>query len=361
MFRRFAGSIPGGANALFQLHPAELSFLLELAWDRRLNSGGVPGRPGHRSALPGLTSAFGLGAPAGPLAAFIRGLPRAVQWDHLIYAYMIENTRAFRIFRRVVEEFTSGERLGVPNGTAASQHWLRNTEELFYREPAPFTISAVTSRLRPDLDATRRSTYQRLLGMELNHGTDDNHPYPYPKAEAANREFVTTFEELLREVWIGSVNVRNATGPNPTDNGKIAMLVTRLRDMLLARRLYGNLSREEYVFVSTMSWFHLTLQYDSPIVLTLRAEAMSPEQRLFKIAERVGLPAHGLSKSFFDIADPVSRILILIESDAVSTPAQVPALYTPAPGGPEDDMRTIITHWSLISGRDMKAGKVTAG
>ena len=31
----------------------------------------------------------------------------------------------------------------------------------------------------------------------------DNKPYPYIRAEASNKEFVGTFEELLREVWIG--------------------------------------------------------------------------------------------------------------------------------------------------------------
>ena len=35
-------------------------------------------------------------------------------WDHLIYAYMVENTRVYEIFRRVLEEYAYGERLGVP-------------------------------------------------------------------------------------------------------------------------------------------------------------------------------------------------------------------------------------------------------
>ena len=39
--------------------------------------------------------------------------------------------------------------------------------------------------------------------MDLNHGSDDGKPYPYIKAEAANSEFVATFEEFLREVWVG--------------------------------------------------------------------------------------------------------------------------------------------------------------
>ena len=108
-----------------------------------------------------------------------------------------------------------------------------------------------------------------------------------------------------------------------------------------------------------MSWFHLTVDSDLPIIQDLRAQATSPEERLFKIAQRVGLPAHGLSKSYFDIADSISRILIEIETGIFNTPAAVPALYTPAGGGPEEAMRTIIQHWSIITGREMKARRVT--
>ena len=79
-----------------------------------------------------------------------------------------------------------------------------------------------------------------------------------------------------------------------------------------------------------MSWFHLTVDSDLPIIQDLRAQATSPEERLFKIAQRVGLPAHGLSKSYFDIADSISRILIEIETGIFNDPAAAPALYTPA-------------------------------
>jgi len=358
MFRRFAGSVPNGANTLFLLHPAELAYLVELSWDRRLHDvSRNRGEPRHRSNLPGLFGAFGSATGGGLSVIGSRSQPTNVQWEHLIYAYMIENTRVYDVFRRVLLEFLTGERRGVPD--PASQHWLRNTEELFYGGFAPFTISAITSRPRDDPDPTRRNAYQRMFDMDLNHGGDDNRPYPYPRAEAANRSFVATFEEFLREIWIGIVNVRNQTGANPTDDAKIADLADKLRDMLLSRRQNGNLSREEYVFVTMLSWFHLTLEFNSPIVVTLRAEATSPEQRLFKIAERVGLPAHGLSKSYFDIADPISRILILIEDGAFTNAAAVPALYTPTSGGPARDIGTVITHWSAISGRDMKAGKVS--
>ena len=131
--------------------------------------------------------------------------------------------------------------------------------------------------------------------------------------------------------------------------------------MLQSRRLSGNLSREEFAFVSMMSWFHLTLEVNnSPIVSSLRAEAVGVENILFKIAERVRLPAHGLSKSFFDIADPISRLLIQIEMGTYNVTPAVRALYDRVtfPAGPEPDMRTIITHWTAITGHDVKARKV---
>ena len=234
---------------------------------------------------------------------------------------------------------------------------IRDTEELFYRDPPSFFITSITSDIRGDLRAYRRSAYQRMFGMDLNHGTEDGKPYPYVRAEAANNEFVPTFEEFLREVWIGIENLKNGIGPNPTDDAKIADLAEKLHDMLTTRRINGNLSREEFVFVSMMSWFHLTVEFDSPIVVSLRAEASSPEQRLFKIAQRVGLPAHGLSKSYFDIADFISRVLILIETGAYNTPAAASAFYKE--GFLQDAMKTIIRHWSIITGREMKARKVT--
>ena len=84
----------------------------------------------------------------------------------------------------------------------------------------------------------------------------------YIKAEAANSEFVSTFEEFLREVWVGITYVGATSSSNPTDDSKIAELAEKLSDMLLSRRQSGNLSREEFAFVSMMSWFHMTLEFE---------------------------------------------------------------------------------------------------
>jgi len=364
------------ASLLFTRHPLDIAAYMEAYWNLRKPQPPPPpppapplltpplGDPDHRSdenaislsRLPLLPQEilFGFGGAGRPP---IRG--GFLRWDHLIYAYMIENTRLYEIFRRVLHEYRHGEKLGTPKD-AATQNWLRITEELFYSDTIPFMITNVSSHIRADLRANRRNAYQRMFGMDLNHGGDDGKPYSYIKAEAANSEFVTTFEEFLREVWVGITYVSATSSSNPTDDSKIAVLAEKLHDMLKTRRQGGNLSREEFAFVSMMAWFHLSIELaDSPIVSSLRAEAVGVENVLFKIAERVGLPAHGLSKSFFEIADPMSRLLIDIELGTYNQPAAVQALYDSSiPGSPEPDLRTIITHWTAITGRDVKARKV---
>jgi hypothetical protein len=373
MFRQFANFV--SPDVLFDAHPLELAWLLEEVWRQRLNvqtkSLGDPSNRSNLDASPPLFANWPpLSTPLLPVLDMIgtstEPIPRVFRWDHLSYAYMIENTRVYEIFRRVMFEFLHGEKLGTV--TADSQKWLRNTEELFFKDGAPFFITSTASHIRPDLRSNWRNSYWRMLGMELNHGTDDGKPYSYIHADAANTDFVSTFEEFLREVWIGMIYVTATSSSNPTDDAKIANLASKLKNMLESRRQNGTLSREEFSVVSAMAWFHLTLEYknnndSSPIVKALRAEANGTEQRLFKIAERVGLPAHGLSKHFFDIADSLSRILIQIESGDYDRAEAAPALYTrvdPPANSPEAAMRTIITHWTAITGRDVKARKVAA-
>jgi hypothetical protein len=382
VFRNLAAHVSNGAQLLVRLHPAELTALLELAWNLRVNPApGVTlpptGHPDHRSDTPGLAISHmplpvleppsPQGANPDPAAPFVNVLTstlsgeigtRGVRWDHLIYAYMVANTRIRPIFRRVVHELLHGEKLGVPHED--TQLWLRNTEELFFRDPPPFSITTLTSSVRPDMESTEREAYYRMFGMDLNHGKDDNSPFTYLKAAAANKEFVTTFEELLRETWIGFINRSTTSGPNPTDDAKIEDLARNLNSQLIDRRRFGNLSREELYFVSMMSWFHLTVENNNlPIIRDLRAEGSTAEQVLFKIAQTIGLPANGLADHYFQIADPISAVLTAIETGTLQVPGAARAFYDPtAPNNLSNAMNTIITHWSAITGRDMKAGKV---
>lgn len=354
MFRTLAnglrtqlGLTPEQASAqTLALHPMQLARYLEQVWSQRPAPQFQPDRLEVPAALQAMeaTAFFAPGIPATP-----------APWRHLIYAFMIEQTRAIPIFARVIRGFAAGEELGVADD--ASFQWLRTTEALFFSPAPPYQIFATTSWLRPDAEASRRNAYYRLFGMDLSHGMDDGQPYPYVKPKSANREFALTFEELQREVWRGIENLNNLGGADPTDDAAIQELTRTLYEMLVSRRQNGNLNRDELAYVSMASWFHLTLSHNTPIVDTLGANASSPEERLTKIGAAVGLPAHSRAGSFFAIADPVSDIIRFVEAGLFNPPNAAAALYsTPAFS---DAMREIIVQWSLATGRDMKARKVS--
>jgi hypothetical protein len=377
-----------GMSDLSMLHPQDLEALLELGWSNRMHDTATTlptGHPRRRSDVPGrftpgllppvLTGARPRTPPSGvpiQLQNIATGVvnftapgdgQRGLIGHHAIYAYMVQNTRIVEVFRRVLDNFLHGERLGVLS--AASQRWLWTTEELFFRDPPSFSVVTQTSWVRPAPLPTFANLYQRLFGMTLNPTTDNPKP-AFPIAEHANVDFVSTLDELLHEIWQGRTNFANQAGARPTDDAKIAQLCDRLADMLQSRRTNGTLSREEYWAVSTMSWFHATvLDKEHPIVRDLKAEAPSAEECLFKIAQRVGYPAHGLSKSYFELAEPLSRLLTAIETGIYNNVGAVPALYTPVPIvpgviSPVEDTDTIKTHWSIIRGRDIKAKKVAS-
>jgi hypothetical protein len=336
MFRllanRFAGNRVAQTNALFRIEPDFLTQMLEWAW-----------RTGGRA----------------PFA--FRGR-RVTIWDHLIYAYMIENSRAYEIFQRVAWELVHGERLGMPL-TLTTHQWLRTTEAILFSDWAPRPLDLV-SRVRPDLAASRRNAYYRMFGMDLNHGADGNAAYPYTKPDVANRDFVVTFEEFLRLVWRAIENESNTSGPNETDEEAIGDLALRLQNMLNARRGGAanglSLARDEFVHVTTMSWFHLTVESDNDVIRDLRAGGPSAEERLRLVGERVGVPAHGKSHSFFQIATAISVLLTQIELGQYSTGPLATTLFRPALGNPiRDNVLRVLNHWSMITGRDMKAGRVT--
>jgi hypothetical protein len=340
------------ANFVLALEAPVASYAMEAAWAR-----GGPGAPATLQTIsPALVGAT-FGRAVAPIAEW------SPIWDHLIYAYMIENTRIYEIFRRVLWEFAHGERLGIPQ-TEASLRWLQTTEELFYKDASPFQSWNLVSRVRPDIAGTRRNAYYRMFGMDLNHGRDGSTAYPYEKAAIANRDFVGTFEEFLRHVWRGIENANNGIGPNPTDAQAILDLSLRLQAMLVARRggsaVAANLSREEFLAVSLMSWFALTVTFDTAIVAELRATGPTPEERLRQIGERIGLPMHPQSHSYFLIAPRISALLQEIEAGWFDTIPEIETLYAPSSPNPvRDDVALVIHHWSIISGRDMKAARTT--
>lgn len=283
--------------------------------------------------------------------------PPTVLWHHLIYAYMIESTCIVEVFERVLREILTGEKLGTLS--AESQRWARNTEALFFSDGDAFSAGSITSSLRPDPRATRRNAYHRMFGTVLDHPMPDGRPYV--RGDVANKDFIETLESLFREVWRGYINVTNTSGQNTTDDAFLADVAARLGEMLKERRLKGALTREEFNAVATMSWFHFTVDGESdqsPIVADLRAHARTPEERLRKIGERVGVATHAKSRSLFRLAENLSPILIEIERGTYDDPANVRLLYDKS-SAISDDMVSILNDWHNATGRDLKATQVT--
>jgi hypothetical protein len=286
-------------------------------------------------------------------------------WDHLAYSYVLENTRAVQILRRVVREYRSGEGLGVP--TVETQRWLDATEALMFGAPNPIPGWLSISTVRPDPEAVRRNAYWRLLGLDLAFGTDDNRPAAYDKANAANTSFLALFEELLFELWQAMSNVRNTSGVNASDDDRIYRIASELRYVLRSRRQLNTLAREELAAATVLGWADLTLSANTPVVIDLKANATSAADRLRLIGERVGLAAHSKSAAFFSMSAEISIFLRTIEDDTILTgPERAWVLYltqapTPAPGDPIDptppignDSRRVITEWAAATGKDLK-------
>lgn len=289
-------------------------------------------------------------------------LPGAPAWDHLGYSYVLENTRAVQIFKRVVREYRSGEALGVPS--VETQRWLDVTETLLFGAANLLTPWLSTSSVRSDSEAVRRNAYQRQFGLELAFGADDNRPASYDRAVTANTSFVSLFEELLFELWQAITNVRNTSGVNASDDDRIFRIAEELAFVLRSRRQSNLLAREELAAATVLGWIDLTLSADTPVVVDLRANATSQGDRLKMIGERVGLSPHSRSAALFSMAAALSLFLRVIESKIVTSPDLAWVLYleqvpqgappnAPPPIGRES--RRVITEWAAATGRDLKA------
>lgn len=292
-------------------------------------------------------------SPAPPLSPPPAPRP-TMAWPHLIYAYLIENTLVYEVFALVLKEFATGERLGVPTPRAAN--WLRLTECLFYRHPSANLIYSVESDIRKDHRAVLRNAYWRMFGMDLNHGAAGGQAYPYERPAASNKDFVPVFEEFLREVWVGLVNRNNSSGANPTDDAKIANKARQLNEMLLLRQFGWNLARESFFAVTMMAWFEFALASNTEIVQALQAEAGSPAARLRKIASRFGRSIPRMADEYFQMAQPLSNTLQLIESGGFNSTNAASMYY----GNPSvsQDLLAIIDNWSRATGHDIKSTRV---
>jgi hypothetical protein len=282
---------------------------------------------------------------------------RPTNWDHLIYAYLLENTRIFDIFCKVLETYMFTEQLETPS--PASQLFWRNLEFLIFGEAMPSMVWTTSSRLRRDEIANRLTVYYWMFGLDVSHAPEIAAQHPYQKPAAANRDFIPTVEAFLAEIWRGSVNAKNTSGPNDADSTVIATLARRLFDMMGTRRLNGNLSREEFRAVAIMSFMHLAILFDSPAVVDLKATASSPEMRLQKIAERVGKKTHPRTKPLLDLASPFSMLLQGVETGKFNTPTGAQTLYQPLGTPVAAVAERVIDQYSLATGHDLKAQAVS--
>jgi hypothetical protein len=377
----------GSREDVLLVHPVQLSRWLDEAWAAaRLVpelpiGGGTPAAPflgddGIIDALdlPKQVSPFllpsGLTPPDRDSWQPVLGPPAGggvgLVWHHLVYAYLVESTGIVEIFAEIVRRLVAGETLGRLSLDGAT--WLRATEELFFRDPPLFSITGTVSEARPDARVNRRNAYWRMFGLDLPHQPPAEGPGSHRDWKAhvgigVNTDFRAKWSELLRQVWLGLENATNTSGSNPFDPSFVALLSRAIKDMLNNRRLGGLLAREEFGYVTTLSWFHLTLQTDSPIVRDLDAEATSPADRLSRIAQRVGMSPAARSRELFDLSEPMSTLLRAVELGSFddATAASTLSDSTTALGV---EMRDIIDNWQSATGERVKerpAGTVTGG
>ena len=291
--------------------------------------------------IPRPPDALGVGAP--------------LIWDHLIYAYLVESTGIMPIFSEVVRRYVVGETLEAPSPRTLA--WVRATEELFFRDPPLFSIAGTVSELRPQARINRRNAYWRMFGMDLPHAVParwDGGGQAW-KADVGeiNVDFRAKWSELLRQVWLGLENNRNSSGANPTDGNYVALLTRALRDMFNDRRRGGLLAREEFAYVTVLSWFHLTLQTNSPIVADLKADSTSPAERLAQLGQRVGMHPALRSRELFDLAEPMSSLLRAIEIGTFDEADAAAALFDDGTALALE-MREIINQWQSATGERVK-------
>lgn len=334
------GDVSAAGQAVLSADPLDLTLYMEQVWDLfdPWATNPKPAGPARRG-LWNMGRFAAIGTEANPA------------WDHLGYSYVLENTRAVQILRRVVREYRAGEALGIPS--VATQRWLDVSEALLFGAINPMASWLPTGVAALDPEASRRASYHRLLGLDLSFGGEDNRPSVYTKAAAANLSFVRLFEELLFELWQAIANRKNLVGVNNSDNDRIFRIAQELQFVLRSRRQNQLLAREELAASLVLGWVDLTLKTDTPVVQDLKCNATSAANRLQLIGERVGLSAHSKSAEFFAMASELSLFLRTIESNILGDPNAVPALYTP--GTPLGNAsRRVITEWASATGKDLK-------
>jgi hypothetical protein len=379
-------------SQLFLVHPLQLSRFLETAWTEATK---VPVL-GQNTRTRELGSTTVIGDFAMPLELLLSDFDPGIDpadpnsfkptppsqppdptqppllWDHMVYAYLIESTGIYEIIAAILGRIARGETLGKLS--PETLQWARATEELLFRDPPLFSVAGIESRIRPDIRIARRNAYWRMFGLDLPHSLPPSAasgnaqpPWKLDVGAGANTSFVARWNELLTQIWTGYENKVNRVGSNATDAEYVALLCLAIDDMLGNRRQGGLLAREELSYVAALSWCHLTVETDTPLVEDLQATATSPAERLAKLGERVGMAPAPRSRELFDLADPMSALLWGIEL-GLFNPGQAPeSLYLPdvVDGPPTKlniEVNRIIDLWQSATGTRIKIpGATTYG
>jgi hypothetical protein len=294
---------------------------------------------------------------------------------HLMYAYLIENTRILQIFERVIEKYLQDEQLGVAQQAEVFQ-WIVNSERLFFKDESPRSHN-IRSFIRPSYDANRRNAYYRMFGMDLAFGdivSSSGGSLQYHKASAANQQFIPLFERYLTEIWQGYTNARNTSGQNTSDVNNVVELAVQLQELLAARRggrpggvpnTYAsrNLSYEEFSSVLLVSWFTFIISDNTPVVEFLNCQSSTIGERLIKIGNKAGVAAHTKCQALFEMAGAASNILTLLEAggylDANANVQNMLSSLNPGtPISPDSDYMnaflTVINNWEKATGHKIK-------
>jgi hypothetical protein len=387
MMYRYLANRFSSRSQIFLVHPLQLSRFLETAWSAATE---VP-ILGQNARTGELGSGTVIGDFAMPpnlmLPAFDPGIDpldpnnftppdqntAPLLWDHMVYAYLIESTGIYEIIAQILGRIVRGETLGKLS--PETLQWARATEELLFRDPPLFSIAGIESRVRPDIRIARRNAYWRMFGLDLPHplpassGAAGNAqpPWKLDIGNGANTGFVARWNELLTQIWTGYENKVNRVGTNATDAEYVALLCLTIDDMLGNRRQGGLLAREELSHVAALSWCHLTVEEDTPLVKDLQATATNPAERLAKLGERVGMAPAPRSRELFELADPMSALLWGIEL-GLFNPGQAPeSLYLPdaindSPTKLNIEVNRIIDLWQSATGTRIKVqGAVAYG
>jgi hypothetical protein len=382
MFRYLAnkfGPLPEDKSKVFLLHPLQLSRWLEAAWAAAPNVPVLGNNLGAAAQLGSGTVIQDFDMPEALLKTLEPGIVLArpgdfdgtadrhttpLMWDHMIYAYLIESTGVYEIIAQILARIVRGETLGKLS--PETLQWARATEELLFRSPPPFSIGGVQSEIRPNIRVARRTAFVEMFGLELPHplplASDAGEAQPPWKlyiGNGANTGFGERWNELLTQIWIGYENRGNQSGTNATDAEYVALLCQAIDDMLGNRRQGGRLAREELRYVSDLSWCHLTVEFNTPLVQDLQATATTPAERLAKLGARVGMVPAPRSMELFELADLMSGLLWGIELGLYNSGPQAAALFLPLTlGGPPTrlniDVNRIIDLWQSATGTRIK-------